>query len=275
MNAYSKSRADVPEGTRRLQDMVEQSKAKVEAAQEVIERRGGFTADEVFKPKGEDWSAQRVRGATGSVFTSPGHEFCGMTEADLRARYAVNIPASVTLEGLAAVIGALMPALVSGGDDSIRDDVVALSAKARELATGKPAPLVQALAETVLHEKTSDSHRLECATRLANLVLGRCEQDGLTAPEADKHAEAVAADIAACEVSGQAEANRKARQEAVVKDPAPPYVLEFLTTAVKSGASSYDLRCVSADMEHFAGSERKIITATFTMDPREAAMVSK
>lgn len=99
-----------------INDRVEQSKAEIEAAQEVIERRGGFTADEVFKPKGEldqageDWSAQRVRGATGSVFTAQGHEFCGMTDAELRARYAVNIPASVTLEGLAAVLTALAPA---------------------------------------------------------------------------------------------------------------------------------------------------------------------
>lgn len=116
-----------------IDERVAQLKAKAEAAQEVIERRGGFTADEVFRQMGEldrageDWSTRRVR--------DPGFGQ-SLDLGTYEKAKAEKERGPVTLEGLAAVIGALAP--LYGHDTHIAECVDSLALKARELACGNP-----------------------------------------------------------------------------------------------------------------------------------------
>jgi len=97
----------------------------------------------------EEWSARDVRPANQSD-----HRFCGVSEETLRAMCAVNLPAAVTLEGLAAVIGSLSEALHAlGGDRDENRQTIAALVKSAEAVTALLTTEVKASDELTAAKK--------------------------------------------------------------------------------------------------------------------------
>lgn len=196
------------------------------------------------KPSIGEWSAQEVRN------TQDAHRFCGLSEDALRTLYAVNIPAAVTLEGLAAVIGSLSEALnVLGGDRNENKETIAALVKAAEAVTALLTTEVKTPAADEWTEKRRETRRAIAADFAASERAARAEErkvavqqhieDHLradwTEAHAKRHAEHVAVDVALREASGQAEANRKARAEQVEPERGEPKLADRLACVLYPG----------------------------------------
>lgn len=128
------------------------------------------------------------------------HLFCGVSEEAMRAMYTVNVPAAMTLEGLAAVISALSAAAqVLNSFSRERRDV--------ESAINKAAAAVTALLSTDDEDVSIGSPSMvmtkEETVALYAEHLKQHQRADFPVDEAKRHAEHVAAHAAARESLGQ------------------------------------------------------------------------